>query len=86
MKISLLVHFSLVEQVFLFEQVSLFEQVFLLVFLGHGISVMTKIKRLDLKIKGKSGDMESLNIVAVSDIHLGTLVGKRKMGFRLLSI
>ncbi len=45
---------------------------------GHINALFRKITRLPLTIHKKAGEMKSLNIVAASDIHLGTIVGRRR--------
>ncbi|MDG5799926.1 metallophosphoesterase [Marinilabiliaceae bacterium ANBcel2] len=50
----------------------------LVVVAGHINAWTPKTTRLDIVIPKKAGNMESLRIVAASDIHLGTLIGPRK--------
>ena len=45
---------------------------------GHINSLIPRIKKLNLAIAKKSAQLKSLNIVAVSDIHLGTIVGRSR--------
>jgi uncharacterized protein len=45
---------------------------------GHINSVMPRIKKLNLTIAKKTSNIKSLNIVAMSDIHLGTIVGRSR--------
>jgi uncharacterized protein len=45
---------------------------------GHINSVMPRIKKLNLTIAKKTSNIESLNVVIVSDIHLGTIVGRSR--------
>jgi uncharacterized protein len=45
---------------------------------GHINSRMPRVRNLDLKIDKKAGDLKTLNIVAASDIHLGTIVGRSR--------
>jgi uncharacterized protein len=45
---------------------------------GHINSVIPRIKKLNLTIAKKSMRMRNLNIVVVSDIHLGTIVGRSR--------
>jgi predicted MPP superfamily phosphohydrolase len=52
--------------------------VVLIVFLGHRNAVRPRIRRLDLPV-AKHSSVQSLNIVAVSDIHLGTIIGKSRL-------
>ncbi|URW80653.1 metallophosphoesterase [Xiashengella succiniciproducens] len=46
--------------------------------LGHINAWTPKIVRLDLVIPKQAGQMEYLRIVAASDIHMGTIIGKRR--------
>ncbi|HTY64517.1 MAG TPA: metallophosphoesterase [Acidobacteriota bacterium] len=46
---------------------------------GHINSLMPRIRNLDLSIAKQAGTMKCLNIVAVSDIHLGTIVGRSRI-------
>jgi uncharacterized protein len=43
---------------------------------GHINAMMPRIKKLNIAITKKSIHMKSLNIAVVSDIHLGTIVGR----------
>ncbi len=43
-----------------------------------------KVKTLNLTIDKKAGKLKTLHVVAFSDMHLGTLIGKNKL-FRLVS-
>jgi uncharacterized protein len=43
---------------------------------GHINSMMPRIKQLNLSMAKKAAPMNSLNIAVVSDIHLGTIVGR----------
>jgi predicted MPP superfamily phosphohydrolase len=46
---------------------------------GHINSVMPRVKKLDLPIAKKGQKIKNLNIVAVSDIHMGTIVGRDRV-------
>jgi len=46
---------------------------------GHINSLIPRIKKLDLTIAKEASNLKSLNIVAVSDIHLGTIVGRSRV-------
>jgi hypothetical protein len=46
---------------------------------GHINTWFPKIKNLDLTIHKKAGNLKELNIVAFSDVHLGTLIEKRHL-------
>jgi uncharacterized protein len=43
---------------------------------GHINAMMPRIKKLNIAIAKKSIHLKSLNIAAVSDIHLGTIIGR----------
>jgi predicted MPP superfamily phosphohydrolase len=47
---------------------------------GHINSVIPRIRKLDLPIAKKAANLHSLNIVAASDIHIGTIVGRDRVG------
>ncbi len=49
-----------------------------IVLAGHINALNPRIKRLDIHINKKAGDMKTLHIAAASDIHMGTLVGPRR--------
>lgn len=51
----------------------------LTVIFGRINAVMPRLKVLDLTIPKKTNPVKSLNIVAASDIHLGTLVGNSRL-------
>jgi predicted MPP superfamily phosphohydrolase len=46
---------------------------------GHINSLIPRVRNLDVSIKKQAGELRSLNIVAVSDIHMGTIVGRSRM-------
>jgi predicted MPP superfamily phosphohydrolase len=46
---------------------------------GYINAVIPQIKKLELTVPKKSGTMQSLNIVAASDIHMGVLVGRARL-------
>ena len=46
---------------------------------GHWNARHPKIKRLDLSINKNNGDKSEITIAMVSDIHLGTLLGKKRI-------
>ncbi|MFZ4059497.1 MAG: metallophosphoesterase [Ferruginibacter sp.] len=50
----------------------------LVVLIGHINAMTPRVKRLDIYIDKKAGEMKTLHIAAASDIHLGTLVGPRR--------
>lgn len=50
-----------------------------MVIAGHLNTWFPKTKNLDLSIHKKAGNLKSLNIVAFSDVHLGTLIEKRHL-------
>jgi len=45
---------------------------------GHINARNPRVKRLDIHIEKKAGQMKTLHIAAASDIHMGTLVGPRR--------
>jgi len=46
---------------------------------GHINARIPRIQTLDLSIPKKAEGIETLNIVAASDIHLGSIIGKRRL-------
>jgi uncharacterized protein len=46
--------------------------------IGHINSILPRVVTLNLTIARKASKLENLNIVAVSDIHLGTIVGRSR--------
>ena len=46
---------------------------------GHINSLMPRVRKLDLPVAKQAGTMKTLNIVAASDIHLGTIVGRSRL-------
>ncbi len=46
---------------------------------GHFNSKNIKVTELELVIPKRMGEIDSLNVVAVSDIHLGTIIGKSRI-------
>lgn len=50
----------------------------IVVLAGHINARMPRVKRLDIHIDKKAGQMKTLHIAAASDIHMGTLVGPRR--------
>ena len=49
--------------------------VLLIGFVGYLNAILPRLKMYDLTIPKKAGDLKELTIVAVSDIHLGTVLG-----------
>ena len=47
----------------------------IVVLFGHINALSPRIKRIDIHIDKKAGQMKTLHIAAASDIHMGTLVG-----------
>ena len=45
---------------------------------GHINSIMPRISRLDLPVARKGSKLDHIDIVAVSDVHLGTIVGRSR--------
>lgn len=52
---------------------------FIFVIAGHLNTWFPKVKALQISIHKKAGRLKSLNIVAFSDVHLGTLIEKRHL-------
>ena len=52
---------------------------FVVVLAGHINTWFPKMNTLDLQVHKKAGKLDSLNIVAFSDVHLGTLIEKRHL-------
>jgi predicted MPP superfamily phosphohydrolase len=52
--------------------------VIMILLAGHINALKPGVKRLDLEIKKAAGGRSTLNIVVVSDIHLGTIVGRQR--------
>jgi len=50
----------------------------IVVLIGHINALNPRVKRLDIHIDKKAGQMKTLHIAAASDIHMGTLVGPRR--------
>jgi uncharacterized protein len=55
----------------------------LLIFFGHLNTLFPKITKLDISIPSRSSEMKELNLVLVSDIHLGTLTPKKHIQKRI---
>jgi uncharacterized protein len=53
--------------------------VFITVFLGHMNALRPRIRTLNLSVGKTVVGSKTLNIVAVSDIHLGTIIGKSRL-------
>ncbi len=53
--------------------------VFLIVLLGYWNAVNPKVRTINLSLPKRPAGTASLNLVAVSDIHLGTIIGKRRL-------
>ena len=51
----------------------------LILLAGHINSLMPRIRQLDLSIAKQAGTMKTVSIVAVSDVHLGTIVGRSRL-------
>jgi len=50
----------------------------IVVLAGHINALTPRVKRIDIRIDKKAGQMKTLHIAAASDIHMGTLVGPRR--------
>lgn len=57
----------------------------LLLLVGHVNALFPRIRTLDLTVTGKASEMKGLRIVAVSDIHLGSIVGRSRVN-RIVSM
>ncbi len=57
--------------------------VFLLIIFGHLITQFPKITKLNIAVSSPSSMMQEVNIVLVSDIHLGTLTPKKHIQNRI---
>ena len=57
--------------------------VLLVIFLGHLNTLFPKITKLDISIPTPNSEMKELNLVLVSDIHLGTLTPKKHIQKRI---
>ncbi len=55
-----------------------FSIISIVILIGYINTRNPKIKKLDISLNKKKNGFESLNVVAVSDIHLGTMVNKTK--------
>jgi predicted MPP superfamily phosphohydrolase len=51
----------------------------ILLLAGHVNSLMPRVRTLDIAINKEVEGMKTVNIVAVSDIHLGTIVGRHRL-------
>ena len=52
---------------------------FLVVLIGHINTWFPKVTTLNISINKKAGNLKTLNIVAFSDVHLGTIIEKRHL-------
>lgn len=57
--------------------------VLLLIILGHVNTLFPKVTRLEISIPSPSSEMKEVNMVLVSDIHLGTLTPKKHIQKRI---
>ena len=46
---------------------------------GHINSRIPRVRELELSVEKKAGDLKNLNIVMVSDIHLGVIIGSNRL-------
>ena len=53
--------------------------VVIIVIAGHINALSPRIKRLDLTVHKNAGTLRNLNIVMISDIHMGTIIGPRRL-------
>ena len=68
-------NYALIKQYLLIGVVGL---VGIVVLVGHINALNPRVRRLDIHIAKKAGQLKTLHIAAASDIHLGTLVGPRR--------
>jgi len=50
----------------------------IVVLAGHINALNPRVKRIDIHVNKKAGQLKTLHIAAASDIHMGTLVGPRR--------
>lgn len=53
--------------------------VIIILIAGHINAISPRIKRLDLAIHKQAGTLRNLHIVMISDIHMGTVIGPRRL-------
>jgi len=53
--------------------------VLFLLIVGHINAINPKVKKLSIDIRKSVAGLESLKVVAVSDIHLGTIIGSKRL-------
>ena len=53
--------------------------VIIIIIAGHLNAISPRIKRLDLAVHKHAGTLRNLHIVMVSDIHMGTVIGPRRL-------
>jgi uncharacterized protein len=49
-----------------------------IVFAGHINSILPRVRQMDISIGKKAAGIKSLDIVMISDVHLGTIVGRAR--------
>jgi uncharacterized protein len=59
--------------------ISIIGLVGIILVIGHINSLLPRVVKLNLPIDRKASKLENLNIVAVSDLHLGTIVGRSRL-------
>lgn len=69
----------------LWSAVGIASTVFLVVAAGHINAVATRVSHYNLTINKKGEKLQHLRIVATSDIHMGTIIGKRRVS-RLINL
>lgn len=57
--------------------------VFLVILIGHVNTLFPKITKLDISVPTPNAEMKELNLVLISDIHLGTLTPKKHIQKRI---
>jgi hypothetical protein len=48
---------------------------------GHVNTTIPRIRKLDISIAKQAGSLKAVNMVMVSDIHLGTIVGRSRLNY-----
>ncbi|MBV7273002.1 metallophosphoesterase [Clostridiaceae bacterium UIB06] len=65
---------------------SIFIVIFIILAYGTYNATHSKIIKYDIAIDKRAGDLKNLNIVTVSDIHLGSIVGKSRLNKMIVEI
>jgi uncharacterized protein len=62
----------------LYSGITIASVIFLLIIGGHINAITPRVKKIDVTIHKKAGDLKNLNIVLVTDIHLGVIIGPNR--------